>query len=124
MSKKKDYSTTRVDFYYPGGATLTVGRIPNDKVYEYLDKLKNFKTDQKLCTSYSFTLNVYKYCDNYEQSLWIDANPWTLEPLCKARKYSGCMRKIKNGTCKNPFIRDNIGKMFFPDKYKGDNQRG
>lgn len=124
MSKKKDYSTTRVDFYYPGGATLTVGRIPNDKVYEYLDKLKNFKTDQKLCTSYSFTLNVYKYCDNYEQSLLIDANPWTLEPLCKVHKYSGCIRKIRNGTCKNPFIRDNIGKMFFPDKYKDDNQRG
>jgi len=123
MSKKKDYSTTRVDFYYPGGATLTVGGIPNDKVYEYLDKLKNFKTDQKLCTSYSFQLHVYKYCDNYEQSLLIDANPWTLEPLCKVHKYSGCIRKIRNGTCKNPFIRETIGKVFFPSKYKNNESR-
>lgn len=122
MSKKKDYSTTEVGFYYPGSATVKFGRIPNDQVYEYLDKLKNFKVDQKLCTSYSFALNVYKHGDGCEQILWIDANLWTLEPLCKARTYRGCIRKIRNGTCKNPFVRE-AAKAFFPDKYKDDNQK-
>ena len=123
MTKKKDYSITKVDFYYPGCATLTLGHIQNEKVYEYLDKLKNFKTDQNLCTSYNFQLHAYKYRDNCEQLLWISANPHSMKPLCKARTYSGCMRKIRNGTCKNPFIIENIGKVFFPDKYKDNNQR-
>lgn len=44
--------------------------------------------------------------------------------LCKARTCNGCFRKIKNGKCKDLFIRENIGKVFFADKYKDDSQRG
>ena len=39
MSKKKDYSTTRVDFFISGSAPHACGYIPNDKVYEYIEKI-------------------------------------------------------------------------------------
>jgi hypothetical protein len=34
-----------------------------------------------------------------------------------ARGVGGCFRKLKRGECKDPFVIENIGKVFFPDKY-------
>lgn len=28
-----------------------------------------------------------------------------------------CLRNIENGTCRDPFVIEHIGKVFFPDKY-------
>jgi len=34
-----------------------------------------------------------------------------------------CFNNIKNGKCTDPFVIENIGKKFFADKYKENNQK-
>ncbi len=34
-----------------------------------------------------------------------------------------CLNNIKNGKCVDPFVIENIGKKFFADKYKENNQK-
>ena len=126
MSKKEDYSKTEVKFYYIG-YPMTCGKIPNDKAYEYLDKLKASANKTKQCTHYSFSLPCQVYVipggTVTVQSLHIYANQFSLVPLCRVRTKAGCLRNIKSGKCRDPFIVENIGKVFFADKYQDDNQR-
>ena len=123
MTKKKDYSKiTNIVFGYTPGSIMYCGCLPNDKVYEYLEQLKNTVPVSLKCSYYGFNLRIYPY-SNSPQYLRIDANPYVLNPLCKIRSEKGCIRKIKKGTCKNPFIIENIGKIFFADKYKDSKER-
>jgi len=127
MSKQEDYSKTEVKFCHID-ASMTCGSIPNDKAYEYLDKLKASANKTKQCTYYSFSLPCQVYVipggTVTVQSLHIYATQFLLKPLCRVRTKVGCLRNIKSGKCRDPFVVENIGKVFFADKYnKDDNQR-
>ena len=126
MPKKEDYTKTEVKFYYIG-YPMTCGEIPNDQVYEYLEKLKNNANKTNQCTHYSFALDSDVHLtpagNITVQSLKICANPYSLAPFCRIRTKTGCLRNIKSGKCRDPFIVENIGKVFFADKYQNDNQR-
>ena len=122
MADKEPY--TIVNFGVPGVAYSYCGRIQNKDIYEYLQKLENQDTKLPHCANYLFSF----YKDLHSHVLIIDAldpqtNTYAIRPLCRAYTIGGCFREIKNGTCKDPFVIKNIGKVFFPDKYKDDNQR-
>ena len=34
-----------------------------------------------------------------------------------------CFHNIESGKCEDPFVIENIGKVFFEEKYKDNNQR-
>jgi len=125
--KKEDYSKTEVVFYISGIVRLTCGHLPNDQVYGYMDKSKADAKNTDLCAAYGFAL-LSEPClipsgTVTRQTLNITANRFSLKPLCKVRTTNSCIRNIKNGKCKDPFVIENIGKVFFADKYKDNNQR-
>jgi len=109
------------------------GNLPNKEINEYMDKiaqstlcLRNKKT--KTCSNYIVTHTVNPHIGTsavypFEKQITITFDGAYL-PLCKIRTLRGCIRKIKNGTCKDPFMIENVGKVFFANKYKDDNQRG
>ena len=115
---------TQVRFGVPGYNFLSCGYLPNDKIYDYLEKLRKQDLGQRHCARYGFSFTGYpSYEGHFRQNLIIDAiskdenRVYGLTPLCGARTGLGCFRKIKNGECKDPFVIENIGKVFWPDKY-------
>ena len=127
MTKKRDYSKTEVKFFIPGGVPHACGHIPNDKVYEYLEKFKAEEGIHKQCNSYriSFWIRgvMTKHGKAFDQAIYIDVNNTDMNSLCNAQNRKKCLRNIKSGKCKDKFVIENIGKVFFADKYKDDNQR-
>ena len=118
------YKLTLVNFGVNGYDRLSCGCLVNDEVYEYLKKLAKQDLSQQHCARYGFFFMGYPYGSDYRQSLIIDAiaekgggTVYGLNPLCGARGVGGCFRKLKRGECEDPFVIENIGKVFFPDKY-------
>ena len=124
MRLDQDCTKTTINFV-PFGIMVPIAHIPNDKVYEYLDKLKNFHSDTQLCASFDIELINRVNKNNFPEKQLLDIIPdsRTHSPLCTARGSSGCIKNIKNGKCLDPFVRENIGKVFFANKYKDDNKR-
>ena len=121
----KGYKLTLVNFGVTGYDRLSCGYLVNDEVYEYLKKLAKQDWSQQHCARYGFFFMGYPYGNDYRQSLIIDAiaekgegTVYGLNPLCGARSVGGCFRKLKKGECKDPFVIENIGKVFWPDKYE------
>ena len=124
-NKKSNTKThTRVYFGAPGYDSLLCGYLPNDKIYDYLKKLSKQNLNQQHCARYGFSFTGYPYNKNFKQTLIIESiiengvcSVYGLNPLCGARGVGGCFRKLKRGECKDLFVIENIGKVFFPDKY-------
>lgn len=115
---------TRVYFGAPGYDSLLCGYLPNDKIYDYLKNLNKQNLSQQRCARYGFSFTGYPYNKNFKQTLIINfiiesvvCSAYGLNPLCGARSVGGCFRKIKKGECKDPFVIENIGKVFWTDKY-------
>lgn len=115
---------TQVRFGVPRCDFLSCGYLPNDKIDDYLKKIRNQDLSQRHCAEYGFSFTGYPSYDwHFKQNLIIDAiskdenRVYGLTPLCGARGVGGCFRKLKRGECKDPFVIENIGKVFFPDKY-------
>lgn len=115
---------TRVYFGAPGYDSLLCGYLPNDKIYEYLEKLSKQDLGKPHCARYGFSFTGYPYNKNFKQTLIIESiiengvcSAYGLNPLCGVRTVHGCFRKLKRGECKDPFVIENIGKVFWPDKY-------
>lgn len=114
-----------VSFGVTGYDRMSCGYLPNDEIYEYLKKLSKQDLSQRYCARYGFFFMGYPYVKNFRQSLIIDAcvenengsSVYGINPLCSARGVGGCFRKLKKGECRDPFVIENIGKVFFPDKY-------
>ncbi len=112
--------STKVNFGLPGHHLLC-GYIQDCDVELFLQKLKNFDASVAHCASYKFDL--FGDCNAKSGStLMIDAidknnNIYGIDPLCNVRTLQGCWRKLKMGECKDPFVIENIGEVFFPDKY-------
>lgn len=114
-----------VSFGVTGYDRMSCGYLPNDKIYDYLKKLSKQDRGQKHCAQYGFFFMGYPYNKNFRQSLSIDASVenenggsmYGIKPLCSAHTVGGCFRKLKRGECKDPFVIENIGKVFWPDKY-------
>ena len=105
MTKQKEkYLETEIKFSYIPGPGILLGYLPNDKVYDYLEKLKNSVSAHDKCTYYDFKLLTYPRTMGCDQTLTISANPYIVKPLCKIRTLDGCLRKIRTGECKNQFI--------------------
>ena len=115
---------TRVYFGAPGYDSLLCGYLPNDKIYDYLKNLSKQNLSQQHCARYGFSFTGCPYNKNFKQTLIINfiiesvvCSAYGLNPLCGARSVGGCFRKLKRGECKDPFVIENIGKVFWPDKY-------
>ncbi len=115
---------TRVYFGAPGYDSLLCGYLPNDEIYDYLKKLSKQNLSQQHCARYGFSFTGYPYDGHLKQTLIINfiiesvvCSAYGLNPLCGARSVGGCFRKLKRGECKDPFVIENIGKVFWPDKY-------
>ena len=115
---------TRVYFGAPGYDSLLCGYLPNDKIYDYLKKISEQDLSQRHCAQYGFSFTGYPYDGHFKQNLIIESiiengvcSVYGLNPLCGARTGHGCFRKLKRGECKDPFVIENIGKVFWPDKY-------
>lgn len=113
-----------VSFGAPGYGFLSCGYLPNDKIYDYLKKLANQDLSKKHCAQYGFSFTGYPYNKNFKQNLIIESivengvcSVYGMDPLCGVRAVGGCFRKLKRGECKDPFVIENIGKVFWPDKY-------
>ena len=141
------YNLTDVNFSFgkPFGPRMKCGFLRNKDVFEYLEKLENFVPPLNRCMQYYcyFTLrmNPRKMHDGMkpQRSLYIvNKNPLYMKCQCGATciaQFSGmredhmdecakqCFRNIENGKCKDPFVVENIGKVFFEKKYKENNQR-
>lgn len=125
--KKVDTKThIEVSFGVTGYDRLSCGYLPNDKIYDYLKKLSEQDLSQRHCARYGFFFMGYPYDKNFRQSLIIDAcvenanggSVYGINPLCSAHGVGGCFRKLKKGECKDQFVIENIGKVFWPDKYE------
>ena len=124
-NKKPNTKTqTRVYFGASGYDSLSCGYLPNDKIYEYLEKLSKQDLSKEHCARYGFSFTGCPYDGKFKQTLIVDAiieegftSVYGLNPLCGARSVGGCFRKLKRGECKDPFVIENIGKVFWPDKY-------
>ena len=116
---------TRVYFGAPGYDFLSCGYLPNNKIYDYLKKLSEQDSGQRHCARYGFSFTGYpSYNGHFKQNLIIESiiengvcSVHGLNPLCGVRTVHGCFRKLKMGQCKDPFVIENIGKVFWPDKY-------
>lgn len=115
---------TQVHFGAPGYDFLSCGYLPNDKIYDYLKKLNKQNLSQQHCARYGFSFTGCPYDGHFKQNLIIKpileniiCSVYGLNPLCGVRTVHGCFRKLKMGQCKDPFVIENIGKVFFPDKY-------
>ena len=115
---------TQVRFGVPGYGFLSCGYLPNNKIYDYLKKLSEQDLSQRHCARYGFSFTGYPYNKNFKQTLIIESiiengvcSVYGLNPLCGVRTVHGCFRKLKQGECKDPFVIENIGKVFWPDKY-------
>lgn len=115
---------TRVYFGAPGYDSLLCGYLPNDKIYDYLKKLNKQNLSQQHCARYGFSFTGCPYDGHFKQNLIIKpileniiCSVYGLNPLCGVRTVHGCFRKLKKGECKDPFVIENIGKVFWPEKY-------
>ena len=130
MSKSKNYNSISVYFgasvYFgvPRYDSLLCGYLPNDDIYDYLKKLTKQDLGKPHCARYGFSFTGYQYDGHFKQNLIMDASiedgistVYGLNPLCGVRAIGGCFRKLKKGECKDPFVIENIGKVFFSDKY-------
>ncbi len=115
---------TRVYFGAPGYDSLLCGYLPNDKIYDYLKNLSKQNLSQQHCACYGFSFTGCPYDGHLKQTLILDASiedgftsVYGLNPLCGVRTVHGCFRKLKKGECKDPFVVENVGKVFWPDKY-------
>ena len=125
MAKAENNISTHVYFGVPGWGFLSCGYMPNEEVYEYLKKLAKQDLGKPHCAQYGFSFTGYQYDGHFKQNLIMDATiedgngtVYGLNPLCGARSVGGCFRKLKKGECKDPFVIENIGKVFWPDKYE------
>lgn len=126
LDKKMDNAKTQTRVYFgaSGYDSLSCGYLPNDKIYEYLEKLSKQDLGEPHCARYGFSFTGYPYNKNFKQTLIIESiiengvcSVYGLNPLCGARSVGGCFRKLKKGECKDPFVVENVGKVFWPDKY-------
>lgn len=123
MSKERDYSETEVKFFTPGVANFTCCCIPNDKIYNYIEKLKAGFETEPMCASYRLSFWIrnlsIKTGKLFDQRLYIDINHFNPDALlCGAKNHKQCAHNIKCGKCKDAFMIQNIGKVFFANKYK------
>ncbi len=137
------YNLTEVVFCFGdwAGPCLSCGYLRNDDVYEYMKNVKSFvpsRTDciQSCCDSV-LSSNMVRIHDGVrtQRSLYIvNKNPGDMKCPCGAvcagqksdnlaERAKQCMKNIESGKCKEKFIIENIGKVFFADKYQKDNQK-
>jgi len=121
-ANKRNYGTlTKVNFGLPGHH-LFCGYMQESEVALFLQKLKKFDAGVAHCAGYKF--DFFGDCGTKSDStLMIDAinktnNTYGIDPLCNVRTLQGCWRKLKRGECKDPFVIENIGKVFFPGQYE------
>ncbi|MDW3024443.1 MAG: hypothetical protein R8N50_02025 [Alphaproteobacteria bacterium] len=95
---------TRVYFGASGYDSLSCGYLPNDKIYEYLEKLSKQDLGKPHCARYGFSFTGYPYNKNFKQTLIIESiiengvcSVYGLNPLCGARSVGGRFRKLKRG---------------------------
>ena len=123
MAKSKTYDSIYVSFIISGNYGHLGGYLPKDKIYSYLEKLTKQDTKAEHCALYSFVFSGFPYAKSFKQQLivkpeWrVDDEGFGMKPLCSARDADACLRNIKNGKCRDPFIIENIGTVFFPGKY-------
>ena len=114
---------------------IECGRLNYDQVGEYItnitksiSELKKLNSDDFCSFDWDIDFQLYpnikfSNCPIFSKIILSTEGRFN-SVLCKARTCNGCFRKIKSGKCKDLFIRENIGKVFFVDKYKDDCQRG
>ena len=141
------YNLTDVTFCYGGflGPKLKCGYIKNEELLEYIDKIENFVPPANRCMQYYcnfyLALNPRKIHNTmkHQRSLYvINKNPLYMKCPCGAecaancttnreehtkRCANQCFCNIEQGKCQDPFIVENIGKVFFAHKYTDNNQR-
>lgn len=137
------YNLTDVVFLFGDwhGPRLKCGWLKNDEVYAYLDKLNSFVPPKERCMQYHcyFALSSHPFkiheVMRLEQSLYIvNKNPRYMKCPCGAMcpgqlRYKidkcaeQCFENIEQGKCQEAFIIENIGKVFFANKYKDNNQK-
>ena len=123
MAKSKNNDSIYVSFVIPGNYGHLGGYLPKDKIYGYLEKLAKQDVNAEHCSLYSFAFLGFPYVKSFKQQLtikpeWrVDDEGFGMKPLCSALNAKACFRNIKTGKCIDPFVIENIGKVFFPDKY-------
>ena len=137
------YNLTDVVFCFGDwrGPRLKCGFLKNDEVYDYLDKINSFVPPRDRCMQYhcysTLSSHPFKIHETMrlEQSLYIiNKNPRYMKCHCGAicpgqtlknldQCAEQCMRNIEQGKCKDEFIVENIGKVFFANKYQNNKQK-
>ena len=122
MAKAENNISTHVNFGFPGRGFLSCGYMPNEEVCEYLKKLAGQDLNKEhYCVQCGFSFDGYPYDKSFKQVLFVKARFQTNKdsrPDCGARTVGGCFRKLKKGECKDPFVIENIGKVFWSEKYE------
>lgn len=99
-----------------------LGFLPSDKFNKYLTVDTEFNSEclRNVFVKKTETLLLKKKnkpSGTLNQEITIEPQ----KPKCEHRGReplpTKCIRNIENGTCRDPFVIEHIGKVFFPDKY-------
>lgn len=106
------------------GTRLRLGKIPHNRVNEYLDKLKTFMptADRCLLSHCYFVLHSHPFKAHeqvkLDQTLYIIVtNPGRTKYSCGAGCPNKCLKNIESGKCVDPFVREYMGKKFYAGTY-------
>lgn len=117
-----DYRYTRVFLVFDDDNVLELGRIDGKETYDYIEQIKLFEQTRERCVRYGFSIVFYTHQCNQrtqnKQSLTIKVtNKHYMKCPCGAKDYTECFKHIKDGTCADPFVRENFGKKFYRNTY-------
>lgn len=133
------YRLTDVVFCFGNlkGPRFQCGYLKNDEVFDYLTKLENFVPPLNRCMQYychfNLLLNPRKIRGtmNPQRTLHIiNKNPLYMKCQCGATRPTSldydalypcaqqCFTNIETGKCVDPFVVENIGRVFFAKKYE------
>ena len=119
---KADYRYTRVFFTFDDDHVLALGEIDSKEIYDYIEQIKWFEQTRERCVRYGFQINFWTHQCNQitknKQTLVVKVtNKYHMKCLCGAKDYTECFNHIKDGTCADPFVRENFGKKFYRKAY-------
>ncbi len=108
------------------GTRIRLGGIPNDQTHSYLDKLNAFMPQPGACMQYHFYFILHSHPFKANDKMWlrqtlfivpVNVYPGKVKFLCGAKNGHECLGNVICGKCVDPFVRENIGKVFYKKNY-------
>ena len=130
QGKKEIPSDETVVTFACFGGEIKLGTLKNNEVFDYYKKLTGPQTMPCVCRDIVISIETHKEPGDDQQHLNIRSGFVRHHPLCfrndtekKIDSYCDfCTDRFKTGNCPDLFMQA-LGRKFFPDKYKDDNQR-